>query len=78
MAITMFDQSLFDLTCKHQVVLGRLNKAKTWTCETCGTVTDLRIEPYRTTLDRDRDTAPQIDAQARQRGEKVVRADQGA
>jgi hypothetical protein len=77
MAITMFDQILFDLACRHQVVLGRLNNTDTWTCETCGEVTDLRVEPYRTALERNRDTAAQIDAQAGERGKTVVRADRG-
>ena len=45
MTITMFDQILFRLACNHGVVLGRLDKANTWTCETCGKVTDLRTEP---------------------------------
>jgi transcription elongation factor Elf1 len=75
MAITMFDQWPFSLACGHTVVLGRLDKAETWTCETCGKITDLRVEPYRKELEDDRDTADQIDKQARQRGETVVRAD---
>jgi hypothetical protein len=74
MALSMFDQILFELACKHQVVLDRLDKGDTWTCEECGKVTDLRVEPYRTELEHDRDTATQIDAQARERGETVVRA----
>src|SRR5262245_8779354 len=75
MAITMFDQWPFSLACGHTVVLGRLDKAETWICETCGIITDLRVEPYRKELEDDRDTADQIDKQARQRGETVVRAD---
>src|SRR5262245_42895576 len=75
MAITMFDQWPFSLACGHTVVLGRLDKAETWTCETCGKITDLRVEPYRKELEDDRYTADQIDKQARQRGETVVRAD---
>jgi hypothetical protein len=77
MTITMFDQILFDLACKHQVVLGRLAKADTWRCETCGKVTDLRVEPYRTELERDRDRADQLDKQARERGETITRAGSG-
>jgi hypothetical protein len=64
MAITMFDQWPFSLACGHTVVLGRLDKAETWTCETCGKITDLRVEPYRKELEDDRDTADQIDKQA--------------
>src|SRR5262245_40350736 len=51
MAITMFDQWPFSLACGHTVVLGRLDRAETWTCETCGKVTDLRVEPYRKELE---------------------------
>jgi transcription elongation factor Elf1 len=75
MAVTMFDQWPFSLACGHTVVLDRLDKADTWTCKECGKTTDLRVEPYRTELENDRDTANQIDKQARQRGETVVRAD---
>jgi hypothetical protein len=74
MKITMFDRIMFDLACKHTVVLGRLDKAETWTCEECGKVTDLRVDPHRKDLEHDRDTADQIDKQARQRGETIVRA----
>jgi hypothetical protein len=38
-------------------------------------MTDLRAEPYRAALERDRNTADQIDKQARGRGETVVRAE---
>src|SRR5436190_18353418 len=74
MTISQFDQMLFDLACGHQVVLGRLDKADTWTCEICGKVTELGVEPHRTELERDRDTAEQIDKQARERGETIERA----
>jgi hypothetical protein len=73
--ITMFDQILFNLACGHQVVLGRLDGRNSWTCEVCGKATDLRVEPYRAALEGDRDTADQIDKQARERGETIVRAD---
>jgi hypothetical protein len=73
--ITYFDQILFKLACGHVVVLGRLDGRDTWTCEECRKVTDLRVEPYRTELAHDRDTADQIDKQALQRGERLVRAD---
>lgn len=75
MTITMFDQIMFNLACGHQVVLGRLNEVGAWTCEQCGNVTDLRVEPYRHALELDRDTADQIDKQARSRGETLRRAD---
>ena len=64
MALSMFDQILFDLTCGHSVVLGRLAAANTWTCGECGKITDLNAEPFRTELARDRDSARQIDIQA--------------
>jgi len=75
MAITMFDQMQFKLACGHVVVLGRLDEHDTWTCEECRKSTDLRLEPYRTELAHDRDTADQIDKQTLQRGERVVHAD---
>jgi len=70
----MFDQKLFSLACGHTVVLGRLDKVETWTCEECGKVTNLRESPFREELAEDRDIADQVDKQARARGEKVVRA----
>jgi hypothetical protein len=72
--ITMFDQLQFPLACGHPVVLGRLQKSETWKCEKCGEVTDLRLESHRATLEEYRDRAQQLDAQARERGETVVRA----
>jgi hypothetical protein len=75
MALSMFDQMLFALVCGHTVVLGRLENAKSWTCEACGKVTDLSVSPAREALAKDWDTANQIDARAREGGERVVRAD---
>jgi hypothetical protein len=73
--ITMFDQLQFPLTCGHSVVLARIINKRTWRCEQCDKVTDLEKEPYRTNFERDRDRAHQLDAQARERGEEIVRAD---
>jgi hypothetical protein len=73
--ITMFDQMQFTLACGHVVVLGRLHDLQSWTCEECRMVTNLTIEPHTSRLAQDQDTADQIDKQARQRGETVVRAD---
>jgi hypothetical protein len=56
-------------------VLGRLAHSKTWTCETCGKSTDLSADPYKAALAHDLDTANQIDAQARARGEILERLD---
>ena len=75
MTLSLFDQMLYVLACEHTVVLGRLDNRDTWTCEDCGGVTDLRIEPHRSSLISDRRTANQLDAQASKRGETVVRAD---
>jgi hypothetical protein len=73
--ITHFDQMPFKLACGHSVVLGRLDGRNSGTCEECRKPTNLRNEPYRAELAHDRDTADQIDKQARQRGETLVRAD---
>jgi len=74
MTISMLDGMQFELACGHTVVLGRVEKAETWICEQCGKITNLRASPYREALAHDLDTADQIDKQARQRGETVVRA----
>jgi len=74
MGLSMFDQMLFALGCGHSVVLGRLDKHVTWSCEVCGKVTDPRAEPHRTRLADERDNADQIDKQAKARGETVTRA----
>jgi hypothetical protein len=73
MTISMLDQMLFNLSCDHTVVLGRLEKQGLWTCETCSRETDLTAEPYKTDLEHDFDTANQIDLQAKQKGETVNR-----
>ena len=73
MAISMLDQMLFPLPCGHSVVLGRLQGAERWTCETCGKQTDLTGDAVRAALVKDLDTAVQIDLQAKARGEKVER-----
>jgi hypothetical protein len=73
MAISMLDQMLFPLACRHTVVLGRLAHCKTWTCETCDKTTDLSDGPYKAALEHDFDTANQIDLQAKQRGETIER-----
>jgi Fe2+ or Zn2+ uptake regulation protein len=57
------------------VLLGRLDQAKTWTCEKCGNVTDLHLDHHRKRLEHARNTADQLDKQARQRGDTVVRSD---
>ena len=73
MTISMLDQMLFQLSCGHTVVLGRLTHCKTWTCETCARPTDLSADPYKAALEHDLDTANQIDLQAKARGETIQR-----
>lgn len=73
MAISMLDQMLFQLACGHDVVLGRLTNSKTWTCKSCGKSTNLSADLYKTALEHDLDTANQIDAQVKARGETVQR-----
>lgn len=74
--ITMHDQRYFHLACGHSVVLGRLQNADTWQCEEkgCAVITNLCDEPHKRRLARERDTADELDKQARARGEIVVRA----
>lgn len=73
MTISMLDQMLFTLNCGHEVVIGRLERAETWTCEDCKKLTDLTLEPRRTALAQDLETAHQIDLQAEDRGQIVTR-----
>jgi hypothetical protein len=73
MTTSMLDQMLFNLSCGDEVVLGRLENQTVWTCETCNRETDLTAEPYKTDLERDFDSATQIDLQAKQKGETVIR-----
>lgn len=72
--ITMFDQLLFELSCGHLVVLGRLQGQDSWTCEECHHATDLTAPHVRERLTADFDTATQIDLQNKERGLMVVRA----
>jgi hypothetical protein len=69
-----YDTIRFNLAYKHTVVLGRLEKQDIWIWEECNVVTNLRSSPYREELAHDRDTADQIDKQARASGKAVVRA----
>jgi hypothetical protein len=73
MTTSMLDQRLFNLSCGHAVVLGRLEKQKLWTCD-CGKKTDLTQEPYKSDLAHELDTATQMDLQAKQKGETVTRS----
>ena len=79
MAISMFDQHLFQFRCQcghvEPIVLGRLDDVTRWTCERCGYSTDLTAEPYRAVIEELRDIASEIDKQVRQRGENVGRID---
>jgi hypothetical protein len=73
MAISMLDQMLFRLACGHEVVLGRMANVNEWVCEKCGRKTDLKSEPFRSTLVKDLDTAVQIDLQEKTKGNEVTR-----
>ena len=77
MTVSRYDDILFELACKHAVVVGRLQNVETWKCEQCGRVTDLRQSPYREQLALDLDACDQIDKQARQRGNAVIRQTKG-
>jgi len=50
MAISMFDQHLFQFRCQcghvEPIVLGRLDDVTRWTCERCGYCTDLRARAH--------------------------------
>jgi hypothetical protein len=73
MTTSMLDQMTFDLSCGHEVVLGRLAKLESWACEACGKTTDLTAEPFKSRLARDLDTAMQIDVQKLQKGNTITR-----
>ena len=79
MTLSMFNQLLFEFRCQcghiEKIVLSRLDDVTRWTCESCGHSTDVSAEPYRTTIEKLRDTASEIDKQARQRGENIERID---
>jgi len=77
MAISMFDQHLFQFRCQcghvEPIVLGRLDDVTRWTCE-------MRVQhrptaEYRAVIEELRDIASEIDKQVRQRGENVERID---
>ena len=46
---------------------------ETWVCESCGKTTDLTMDPFKARLAKDLDTAMQIDAQERARGNAITR-----
>jgi hypothetical protein len=70
MTISMLDQIIFNLRCGHHVVLGRLANKNRWTCKDCGQETDFAAGPYKKALERDLDTATQLDLQAKVRGKQ--------
>ncbi|WP_143046709.1 hypothetical protein [Bradyrhizobium erythrophlei] len=69
----MLDQMLFGLPCGHDLVLGRLEQAKTWKCEACKVSCDLTAEPEKSRLAKDLDLARQIDVQTKERGQSITR-----
>jgi hypothetical protein len=64
MTISMLDQMMFNLSCGHEVVLGRMANMESWACEACGNTTDLTAEPFKSRLAHDLDTAMQIDSRS--------------
>lgn len=74
MPISMLDQMLFRLPCGHDVVVGRLENQSDWTCDECGSKYDLTSQPTKGALDRELDTANQIDLQVKERGGTIERA----
>jgi hypothetical protein len=73
MTISMLDQMLFPLACKHTVVLGRLQDKSSWTCEGCGRETDVSSAPFKDILEELLDTANQIDLQEKEKGRTIER-----
>jgi hypothetical protein len=73
MTISMLDQMLFPLACKHAVVLGRLQGKNIWICEVCGRETDLSSGQIKDRLEKDLDAAHQIDLQERAKGRTIER-----
>jgi hypothetical protein len=73
MAVSMLDQMMFQLGCRHEVVLGRLSNLTKWVCESCGKETDLTKSPFKERLVEDLNTAVQVDLQNKARGETITR-----
>ena len=73
MTISILDQMLFPLACGHEVVLGRMANLETWVYESCGKTTDLTVETFKSRLAQDLDTAMQIDAQEKAKGNPITR-----
>jgi len=76
MSLSFLDQMMFPLRCGHMVVLGRLNNASSWICESCRTVAELTASADCEWLSKEFDSAYQCDAIARERGALVARADE--
>jgi len=79
MSISIFDQYTFKITCQSghvaEETIGRFEGIDTAICSRCGAVTDLRSEPYGTTIRELRELATELDKQARERGEIIERLD---
>jgi hypothetical protein len=71
--ISLLDQMLFGLNCGHTVVVGRLIDQKNWVCEECQKNSNLSVEPTKSRLAKDIDTAQQIDLQVKAKGGEVTR-----
>jgi hypothetical protein len=72
--LSKLDSFPFDLACGHEVVLGRLNGLRTWTCGQCGKPTDLTREPFKAALANMLRIARNIDNQERESGKTITRA----
>ncbi len=79
MAISRFDQYTFKIICQRghvsEETIGRFEGIDTAICSRCGAVTDLRDEPYGTTIRELRELATVLDKHARERGEIIERFD---
>jgi hypothetical protein len=73
MSLSMSDQVLFPLACKHAAVLGRLQGKNIWICEVCRRETDLSSGQIKDRLEKDLDTAHQIDLQEMTKGRTIER-----
>jgi hypothetical protein len=79
MTISMFDQYTLKVTCRRghvsEETIGRFEGIDTAICSRCGAFTDLRNEPYGTTIRQLRERATELDKLARERGEIIERLD---
>lgn len=70
--LSVYDQILYQLTCPNcghvdSIVIGELDGTTEWPCEKCHRPIDLGSGPYRSGIERLRNTASELDGRARQR-----------